>query len=108
MAFTFTDSNVEEIIASGKAVVVDFWAPWCGPCVAMSPVIDALAEEYKDKDIVIGKYNTEEENDFCIANRVISIPQILFFKNGKAAPFRLAGAQKPEKVKETIEKLLAL
>ena len=49
MALTFTDENVEQIIESGKPVMVDFWATWCGPCVAMGPMVDKLAEEYEGR-----------------------------------------------------------
>lgn len=61
---TFTDQNVHDIIASGKPVVIDFWATWCGPCQRMTPIVEELAEEYKDT-VVIGKYNIEEENDLA-------------------------------------------
>lgn len=107
MAFTFTDANVSEIIESGKPAVIDFWATWCGPCNAMSPVVEELAEEYKDK-VVIGKYNIEEESDFATENRIMSIPTILFFKDGKKAPIRLAGSQSKENLQAKIEELLAL
>lgn len=107
MAFTFTDENVEETIASGKPIVIDFWATWCGPCMAMAPIIDELAEEYADR-VIIGKYNAEEENDFAASNRIMALPTILFFKNGKKAEIRLAGSQTKETLKENIEKLLAL
>lgn len=107
MAFTFTDENVDETIASGKPVVIDFWATWCGPCMAMAPIIDELAEEYADR-VIIGKYNAEEENDFAASNRIMALPTILFFKNGKKADIRLAGSQTKETLKENIEKLLAL
>ena len=74
---TFTDQNVHDIIASGKPVVIDFWATWCGPCQRMAPVVEELAEEYKDT-VAIGKYNIEEENDLTTQYRIMSIPTILF------------------------------
>ena len=105
---TFTDQNVHEIIASGKPVVIDFWATWCGPCQRMAPVVEELAEEYKDS-VVIGKYNIEEENDLTTQYRIMSIPTILFFKNGEQVrDHRLAGAQPKEKLENQIKKLLAL
>ncbi len=108
MALTFTDSNVKEIIASGEPVVIDFWATWCGPCVRMSPVIDKLAEEYGDR-VKVGKYNIEEESDLSSEYRIMSIPTILFFKNGKMEKdLRLAGSQSIETLRENVEKLLAL
>ena len=91
MAFTFTDENVKETIATGKPVVVDFWATWCGPCMGMAPVIDRLAQEYEGK-VVIGKYNVDEETDFSSENRIMSLPTILFFKDGKKTDLRLAGS----------------
>ncbi|MDE5657789.1 MAG: thioredoxin [Muribaculaceae bacterium] len=107
MAFKFTDSNVEETIASGKPVVIDFWATWCGPCVGMAPIVDELAEEYADK-AVIGKYNVDEEGEFASANRVMSLPTILFFKNGEKTSIRLVGSQSKDSLKSKIEELLAL
>lgn len=107
MAFTLTDENVEEIIASGKPVVVDFWATWCGPCVGMAPTIDELAAEYDGK-VVIGKYNVDEEGDFASNNRVMALPTILFFKDGKKTSIRLAGSQTKENLKAKIEELLSL
>lgn len=107
MAFTFTDENVNEIIESGKPVVIDFWATWCGPCVAMGPVIDELAEQYEGQ-VVIGKYNVEEESDFSTDNRIMSLPTILFFKDGKKTSIRLAGSQTKETIEEKIKELLAL
>ena len=78
MAFQFTDANVEEIIASGKPVVVDFWATWCGPCMSMAPIIDEVAAEFEGQ-AVIDKYKVEEESDFASENRVMSLTTILFF-----------------------------
>lgn len=107
MAFTFTDENVNEIIESGKPIVIDFWATWCGPCVAMGPVIDELAAQYEGQ-VVIGKYNVEEESDFSTDNRIMSLPTILFFKDGKKNSIRLAGSQSKETIEEKINELLAL
>ena len=107
MAFKFTDDNVEEIINSGKPVVIDFWATWCGPCMNMSPTIDELAEEYADK-VVIGKYNVDEESDFSTQHRIMSLPTILFFKDGKKTSLRLAGSQNKATLVEKIEELLNL
>ena len=108
MAFHFTDANVKEIIASGEPVVIDFWATWCGPCVNMSPIVDELAQQYEGK-VKIGKYNIEEENDLSTEYRIMSIPTILFFKNGEQIrDLRLAGSQPKATLEAQIEKLLAL
>lgn len=107
MALTITDSNAPELIASGQPVIIDFWAPWCGPCVGMSPLVDELAKEYEGR-VVIGKYNVDEESDLSTEHRVMSIPTFLFFKNGKKAPIRLAGSQSRETMVARIEELLAL
>lgn len=107
MAFTFTDQNVDEIIASGKPVVIDFWATWCGPCMRLSPVIDELAEQFGDA-VVIGKYNVDEESDLSTKYRIMSIPTILFFKNGEKTDIRLAGSQSKATLEEKINELIAL
>lgn len=104
---TFTDENIKEIIASGKPVVIDFWATWCGPCKAMAPLVEQIAEEYADR-AVIGKYNLDEENDFAVECGIRSLPTILFFKNGKKTDLRLVGGQKAEAIREKVEELLKL
>ncbi len=91
MATVLTDENVKEIIASGKPVVIDFWATWCGPCVGMAPIIDKLAEEFEGR-VVVGKYNVDEEGDLSTEYRIMSLPTILFFKDGKKTDIRLAGS----------------
>jgi thioredoxin 1 len=102
-----TDENAKEIIGSGKPVVIDCWATWCGPCKAMAPLIDQLAEEYEGK-VVIGKYNVDEEGDLASDYRVMSLPTILFFKNGDKTAIRLTGSQTRETLVAKIEELLAL
>ena len=107
MAYQFTDNNVNEVIASGKPVVIDFWATWCGPCMRLAPVIDELAEEFADRG-VIGKYNVDEETELSGTYRIMSIPTLLFFKNGEQVrELRMTGATKDE-LRSRIEKLIAL
>lgn len=106
MAFQFTDQNVKEIIASGKPVMIDCWATWCGPCKAMGPAVDELAEEFADK-AVIGKYNVDEQGDLSTEYRIMSLPTILFFKNGEMlTELRAVGGQSKEALRERINKLL--
>ena len=107
MALTITDANAKELIASGKPVIIDFWATWCGPCVAMSPIIDELATEYEGQ-VIIGKYNVDEEGDLSSQYRIMSIPTILFFKNGEKTSIRLAGSQPRATVEAKNKELLAL
>ena len=107
MAAHFTDSTVKEVIESGKPVVIDFWATWCGPCMRLAPVVEELAEEFADK-AVIGKYNVDEEGDLSGQYRIMSIPTILFFKNGEQVrDLRMTGATKDE-LRARIQKLIDL
>lgn len=104
MALTFKDESVKEVIASGKPVVIDFWAEWCGPCRMISPIIEELAAEYEGR-VEIGKYNVDEENDLTAEFGIRNIPTILFFKNGELADKKVGAAQKSELVAK-IEALL--
>ena len=82
MAIKFDDKTAKEAIESGKTVVIDFWATWCGPCMKLGPVVEELAEKYGDR-AVIGKLNIDEETEIVAENRIRSIPTVLFFKNGE-------------------------
>lgn len=81
MALKFTDQTAREAIESGKPVVIDFWATWCGPCIKLGPVVEELAEKYPD--VVIGKLNIDENDEIASENRVRNIPTVLFFKDGE-------------------------
>lgn len=107
MAETFTDANIQDIIAGGEPVVVDFWATWCGPCMALGPTVEKLAEEYAGR-VRIGKYNIDDESDFATESRVRSIPTLLFFKDGKKTEIRSVGLVSEEVLRSKIEELLAL
>lgn len=72
----------EEVLKSEKPVLVDFWATWCGPCQMLAPVLEEIAEEYKDK-IKVGKINIDNERNLAIKYQVVSIPTLMIFKNGE-------------------------
>jgi len=102
----FTDASFkQEVLEDKGAVVVDFWAPWCGPCRTVGPIIDELAKEFAGK-VIIGKINVDENSQIAGEYGVMSIPSVIFFKNGQ--PIRtMVGAQSKENYKQEIEALLA-
>lgn len=81
MALEVTDGNIKEILEKNKITVLDFWAPWCGPCKMLGPIIDDLSAN--NQDITIGKINVDENSKTAIEYGVRNIPTILFFKNGE-------------------------
>ena len=83
MAIQFNDQTAKEAIASGKVVVIDFWATWCGPCIKLGPVVEELAEKYADRGVVVGKLNIDEDSEIVAENRVRNIPTVLFLKDGE-------------------------
>ena len=104
MALEFTDQTAREAIESGKAVVVDFWATWCGPCIKLGPVVEELAEKYADK-AVIGKLNIDDNDEIASENRVRNIPTRLFFKDGELKD-RSVGLVKLSDLEEKLAKIL--
>lgn len=104
MALEFTDANFKEYVNSGKPVVIDFWAEWCGPCRMITPVIEELAKEYEGK-VEIGKMDVDDNNDVPVEFGIRSIPTILFFKNGELVDKQVGAVQKAALV-EKINTLL--
>ena len=104
MALAINNTNFEEVLASGKPVVIDFWAEWCGPCRMIAPIVDELATEYGDK-VVIGKCDVEENDEITVKYGVRNIPTILFLKNGELVD-KQVGACSKDALKAKIEKLL--
>lgn len=101
----FTDQNFkQEVLENKQPAIVDFWAPWCGPCRTVSPIIDELAKEFAGK-IKIGKINVDENSEIANQYGVMSIPSVLFFKNGQPVK-TMVGVQSKESYKQEIETIL--
>ena len=95
------DSFEDKVLKSNKPVMVDFWAPWCGPCKAIAPTVDALEKEYGDKMTFV-KINVDENPISPSKYGVQAIPTLIFFKNGEIAD-QITGMVAKEKLEETIK-----
>lgn len=102
MAYEFTDSNFQqEVLQSDKVTLIDLWAEWCGPCRMMSPVVEELAKEYKDR-VVVGKLNVDDNPEVPTNYNVRGIPTFLLFKNGELKE-KIVGAQTKKYLQDKIE-----
>ncbi|WP_321424926.1 thioredoxin [uncultured Bacteroides sp.] len=93
MALAITDNNFEELLQSGKPLVIDFWATWCGPCKQIGPSIEELATEYQDK-VTVGKCDIEENDDLVSKFGIRNVPTVLFIKNGEVVDKQVGAAAK--------------
>ncbi len=90
----FTDAGWDaEVLKSAQPVLVDFWAPWCGPCRQMTPIIDQIAEEYQGK-AKIGKLNVDEQGQTAMRYQVRGIPTMLLFKGGQLVATKVGATGK--------------
>ncbi len=106
MAFEFTDKNFKTEVLEYKGVVlVDFWAPWCGPCRMIGPIVEQLAEEYAGK-VKIGKLNVDENGMVPSQYQVMSIPTLIIFKDGKVVD-QMVGAHPKDEIMKRLEKQIA-
>ncbi len=104
MTQNITSENFEELIASGKPIVLDFWATWCGPCRRVGPIIEELANDYEGQ-VIVGKCDIEEDEDLPMRFGVRNIPTILFIKNGEVVDKQVGAAARPvfeEKLKSIL------
>jgi thioredoxin 1 len=95
----------QEVLASTKPVLVDFWAPWCGPCRAMVPTISALADEYGGR-VVFGSVNVDEETSLSEKFNIEGIPAVFIFKDGKPVHQLIGLREKPE-FQEVLKQVLS-
>jgi thioredoxin 1 len=98
------DSSFDSFVSKYPLILVDCWAPWCGPCRLVSPVIDALAKEYKGK-VAFGKLNTDENPGTSGRFDIMAIPTLLVFKNGKPVD-QIVGAVPRQRIEDTLKKYM--
>jgi len=102
----FTDANFDqEVLKSNQPVLVDFWAPWCGPCKIIAPIVAEISTEYAGK-LKVGKLNTDDNQGVAARYGVMSIPTVMIFKNGEMVA-RIVGAQPKQALTGKIDAVLA-
>jgi len=105
MNIELTDKNFKEEVEDAKAfVLVDFWAPWCGPCQMMGPIIEELSEEFKGR-VKVGKFNVDENPNIAGKYEILSIPALKIFKDGKVIK-EIIGLQPKKVLLEKINDLI--
>ncbi|MBP7403238.1 MAG: thioredoxin [Clostridia bacterium] len=104
MAITITSDNFLDLTGGEQPVMIDFWAPWCGPCRMVGPSIDRLAETYADR-AVVGKLNVDDESGIAQRYRVMSIPTVMIFKAGQPVE-TVVGARSYDDLESLLKKHL--
>ena len=104
MVIQITDATLDKVLKTDKPVVIDFWAEWCAPCRMVAPIIEQLAEEYKD-NVVVGKIDVDENNEAITKYGIRNIPTILFIKKGQVMD-KIVGTADKRLFVDKINKLL--
>jgi thioredoxin 1 len=93
----------QKVLGSEKVVLLDFWAPWCGPCLAITPILEKISQEY-DSKLEICKINIDQNKEVASRYQILSIPSLLFFKGGKAVQ-QLVGLRSAAEIRKVIDSL---
>ncbi|MCL1968419.1 MAG: thioredoxin [Bacteroidetes bacterium] len=99
MALNIDSSNFDALVTGDKLVVIDFWAQWCGPCRALTPLIEEVAAEYEGR-AVIGKCDTDSNNEIAMQFGVRNIPMLVFLKGGEVKEVHVGLIKKPDLIKK--------
>ena len=104
MSQVVTNTNVSEILASDKPVMIDFWASWCGPCRMLAPTVDDIEKEYEGR-AVVAKCNVDDADEVAMQFRIRNIPTLMFFKGGEMVN-RLVGAVPKQEITAILDSIL--
>jgi len=104
MEFT-ADNWEQEVVKSDKPVLVDFWAPWCGPCRALGPTVERVATLYEGR-VKVGKLNIDDNEGIAVKYGITSIPRLLVFKSGDQPRDQLVGAQREDVIVKMLNRAL--
>ena len=104
MSQVITNTNISDILAGDKPVMIDFWASWCGPCRMLAPTVEAVENEYEGR-VVVAKCNVDDADEVAMQFRIRNIPTLLFFKDGEMVN-RLVGAVPKQDITAILDSLL--
>ena len=104
MAEVVSNTNISDILAGDKPVMIDFWASWCGPCRMLAPTVDEIAAEYEGR-VVVAKCNVDDADEVAVDFRIRNIPTLMFFK-GEEMVNRLVGAVSKQEITAILDSLI--